>query len=64
MTSSEGGSAPMETPCRRHDCGEPAVGAGLCARHWARWQDGEDQRDLPDDTRQGPPRQVWQPPTR
>lgn len=64
MTSSEGTPGAPSTPCRRAGCMESAISGGLCARHWARWQDDADELNLADDDYPAPPRQIWQPPTR
>lgn len=47
--------------CRRQDCVEAPLARGLCAPHWARWQDGEDSLDLATDDRMAPPPEEWHP---
>ena len=51
-------------PCRRSECDEQGLWRGLCARHWARWQEGEDPLEMPDDEVGAPAPSVWQPPLR
>jgi hypothetical protein len=55
---------PGAARCRRWDCDDVPVARGLCTTHWARWHNGVDELDLPQDDAPAPPAQVWWPPKR
>lgn len=48
--------------CRRENCTTPAIGRGLCTRHYARWHNELDEIDLPGDKSPAPEPVWWRPP--